>query len=300
MAYWPFCGNNDILGLSVDERDTALRQCPQRRAVDPALAEEKETFAVALYGAAYQILRQADRPHPCTETAAQALAAGPLDAGGESPKAKTTFLVVQGAMSFEESERTAIQDLAEQMQGFMASSGLDPGAYDLQSFTEERRSDLKVLCMAAVRKEAPGAAAAVLAEGRAEAAPAGMPPDEKIEAIKIKVSTSGNTVSSVTLDGEKAADRCSAIALEYLDQRACIESIAALATLQCIYTQIAPPGGEILLQATPDSNRLKQASIGAHKAVSSFDVKPEISAIWKPYSLHRCCGTLTLRRRCAT
>lgn len=254
---------------------------------------------MALYGAAYQILRQADRPHPCTETAAQALAAGPLDAGGESPKAKTAFLVVQGAKSFEESERTAIQDLAEQMQGFMASSGLDPGTC-LQSFTEERRSDLEVLCMAAVRREVPRAAAAVLAEERAEATPAGMPPDEKIEAIKINVSTSGNTVSSVTLDGEEGADRCSAIALEYLDQRACIESIAALATLQCIYTQIAPPGGEILLQATPDSNRLKQASIGAHKAVSSFDVKPEISTIWKPCSLHRCCGTLTLRRRCAT
>jgi hypothetical protein len=34
----------------------------------------------------------------------------------------------------------------------MSNNGLDPSDYDLQPFTQELRSDLKVLCLAAVRK----------------------------------------------------------------------------------------------------------------------------------------------------
>jgi len=364
-------------------------------------------------------------PSVVRDWATKALA-GQIKDASLSPVAKTAFLMTQGAMSYAESEKAAAADLPEQMREFMVSSGLDPAAYDLRSFTEELRADLKILCMAAVRKEAPQAAPAVITQEPAAAAPTGQPSEERIEAwaaeirdvekqekrwkrmgwglgllgaavlaiilfllgtvcvgevafviaglvvvivikivagrrseracdelsarilrdceaeslskqavvealweqkiegeicksvlagvepetyavldirgrvfeffgsvhakiraIRIKVSTSGNTVSLVALDGEVAVDRFSAIALDYLDQKAYVESIAALATLQSIYTQIAPPGGEILLQAAPDSDRLKQASLTTYQIFSSFDYKPEMRSIYEMLSKRR-------------
>jgi HEAT repeat protein len=115
-----------------------------------------------------------------------------------------------------------------------------------------------------------------------------------ISPVKINVSTSGSTVSSVTLEGEKAVNRFSAIAVEYLDYAAYIESIAALATLQGIYTQIAPPGGEIMIAGTPDSHPLKQVTLSAHKMISSFDFKTEMEAIYSMLTKKRTQSLLML------
>ena len=369
--------------------------------------------------------------------------AGQLPGASLSREAKTRYMGALGARSFEESAQQAARDLPGKMREFMVSSDLDPEAYQMHTYTDELRPNLKILVMAAVRKEAaraaptppatepPAAVPAASGEAPAKTAPPALPPsetieawadqikradkqkgawrgfgcgasilgviavilvmgivpeegyevprgigtllgvvavvvgivlyvfasllskgvtkrlatrinkaceaeslskpaivealwdqettgaigkavlaevepetaalltirgrtfaffgsdEEKISAIKINVSTSGNTVSSVTLDGEKAVDRWSAIALEYLDHKGYIEAIAALATLQSIYSQIAPPGGEILLQAKPDSDRLKQTSISAHKVISGFDLSPDMKAVYE---------TLTKRR----
>jgi HEAT repeat protein len=378
------------------------------------------------------------RPSVIRDWAARSLA-GQLPGASLSADAKTGYIDALGAQSFEESERQAARDLPGQMREFMESNGLDPDAYQMRTYTDELRPNLKILVMAAVRREAPRAAPAprpvappvpesasakvsadalpssetldgwteeikqvdkvrstwrglgcggaivgvilvvalaiifndrepqpgwigpvvvvglvaalaglvlfFVAGGRAKGAgkrlgeqiatacdteglsrPAvvealwdrgttgeigkgiltGIEPEtaallairgraleffrgdeSKISPIKINVSTSNNQVSSVTLDGEQAVDRWSAIALDYLDHGAYIESIAALATLQAIYAQIAPPGGEILLQAQPDTERLKQVSISAHKVFSGFDLSTAMKTIYE---------TLTKRR----
>ena len=104
---------------------------------------------------------------------------------------------------------------------------------------------------------------------------------QKIEAVKINVQTTNNTVSSVKLSGEEAIDRFTKITLDYLDQNAYIESIGSLAVLQSVYNQIAPPGGNFILQAAPDNNRLKQVSINTHQIFSNFNLTSEMKAIFE-------------------
>jgi hypothetical protein len=120
-------------------------------------------------------------PRVVRDWATKALA-GQIKDASLSPEAKTAFLMTQGAASFEESAKTAAADLPEQMRQFMVSSGLDPAAYDLQSFTEELRADLKILCMAAVRKQAARPVSAVPPGEPARSTPAKAPPEERVEA----------------------------------------------------------------------------------------------------------------------
>jgi tetratricopeptide (TPR) repeat protein len=69
-----------------------------------------------------------------------------------SSEAKVGFLMTLGTSGFEESEKSAWKDLPGHMRTFMGKHGLDSSAYELQSFSEDLRSDLKILCMIAIRK----------------------------------------------------------------------------------------------------------------------------------------------------
>jgi hypothetical protein len=68
-------------------------------------------------------------------------------------------------------------------------------------------------------------------------------PAEEIPPLLIHVSGSSGVITSVTVKGEEHADRFRGVALDYLKHKACVEAIAALAMVQSIYTDIAPPGG---------------------------------------------------------
>ena len=69
-----------------------------------------------------------------------------------SPTAKTAYFIAQGSLDFKASEEQASKDLAEQLQLFLVSSGIEPNQYDMKFFSEDLRSDIKVLWAAAVRK----------------------------------------------------------------------------------------------------------------------------------------------------
>ncbi len=81
-----------------------------------------------------------------TEVLAEKFADGSL-----FPDAKVGFLVASGSSSFKASEKSAWKDLPEQMRTFMTNNGLEPSAYEFQSFSEDLRRDIKVLCMVAIR-----------------------------------------------------------------------------------------------------------------------------------------------------
>jgi len=70
-----------------------------------------------------------------------------------SSNAKVGFVMAQGRLSFEESLEQVKKDLPEQMRLFMTNNGLEPSAYDMPSFSEDLRNDLKILCMAAIRSK---------------------------------------------------------------------------------------------------------------------------------------------------
>jgi len=69
-----------------------------------------------------------------------------------SSNAKTGYAITQGALSFDESEKQATNDLPEQMNQFMSQNGFDPAEYEIQNFSEKLREDIKVLWAAAIRK----------------------------------------------------------------------------------------------------------------------------------------------------
>lgn len=90
-------------------------------------------------------------PSNVKNTAMQSLSAA-MRKASLSKDARTAYLIAQGAMSFEESEKQASHDLPEQMRQFMKKNGLEPDAYDIQFFSEVLRDDIKVLWAIAVRK----------------------------------------------------------------------------------------------------------------------------------------------------
>lgn len=69
-----------------------------------------------------------------------------------SSNAKTAYVIPQGALSFNESEKQATIDLPEQMNQFMSQNGFEPAEYEIQNFSEKLREDIKVLWSAAIRK----------------------------------------------------------------------------------------------------------------------------------------------------
>jgi hypothetical protein len=69
-----------------------------------------------------------------------------------SEDAKVGFVMAQGALAFEESEKKAKKDLPEQMRSFMTTNGLNADAYTMKVFSEDLKQDLKILCMAAVKE----------------------------------------------------------------------------------------------------------------------------------------------------
>lgn len=75
-----------------------------------------------------------------------------MEGASLSSKAKTAYVIAQGALSFDDSEKQATNDLPEQMNQFMSQNGFDPAEYEVQNFSEELRADIKVLWAAAIRK----------------------------------------------------------------------------------------------------------------------------------------------------
>ncbi len=102
---------------------------------------------------------------------------------------------------------------------------------------------------------------------------------QKISPMQISVSASSGSVTSVTVQGEQDVDRFSAIAVDYLAHKGHVEGIAALAMVQMLYTEIAPPAGELLISASQGNPALREVAVSAHKVMSSFDFKPEMKAV---------------------
>lgn len=69
-----------------------------------------------------------------------------------SPHVKTAYYIAQGAKSMDLSQQQAEKDLPEQMDLFMKRHGLKKEKYKLLFFTDELRSDIKVLWSVAVRE----------------------------------------------------------------------------------------------------------------------------------------------------
>lgn len=68
-----------------------------------------------------------------------------------SSNAKTAYLIAQGTISFEESEKQASKDLPEQMNKFLKQNDFDPDVYEIHYFSEDLRDDIKVLWAIAVQ-----------------------------------------------------------------------------------------------------------------------------------------------------
>jgi HEAT repeat protein len=102
---------------------------------------------------------------------------------------------------------------------------------------------------------------------------------QEIPPMQITVSASSGSVTSVTVQGEQDVDRFSTIAVDYLVHKAYVEGIAALAMVQMLYTQIAPPGGEFLIGTSQSNPALKDVALNAQKIMSSFDCTPEMKAV---------------------
>jgi len=101
----------------------------------------------------------------------------------------------------------------------------------------------------------------------------------KIEPMQINVSASSGTVSSVTIQGEEDIDDFASIAVDYLAHKGYVEGIASLAMVQMIYTEIAPPAGEVFIHAWQSNQALKDVAIQAHKIMSDFDFTPEMKFV---------------------
>jgi HEAT repeat protein/membrane protein implicated in regulation of membrane protease activity len=102
---------------------------------------------------------------------------------------------------------------------------------------------------------------------------------QKITPMQLSVNASSGSVTSVTVQGEKDVNCFSAIAVDYLAHKAYVEGIAALAMVQMLYTEMAPPGGEFFVSASQSNPALKEVAMSAQKVMSSFDFKPEMKAV---------------------
>ncbi|HLO29679.1 MAG TPA: HEAT repeat domain-containing protein [Anaerolineales bacterium] len=101
----------------------------------------------------------------------------------------------------------------------------------------------------------------------------------KINPVEFTVSSSNGSVTAVTLQGEQDVDRFSEIAVECLAHKGYVEGMAALAMVQMLYTEIAPPGGEFFVNTRSGSQGMKDVGLNALKIVRSFDFKPEMKSI---------------------
>jgi len=104
-------------------------------------------------------------------------------------------------------------------------------------------------------------------------------PSQKISPMQISVSVSSGSVTGVTVQGEQDVDRFSAIAVDCLAHGGYVEGIAALAMVQMLYTEIAPPGGELFIGASQSNPALRDVAMNAQKIMSGFDFKPEMEAV---------------------
>lgn len=102
---------------------------------------------------------------------------------------------------------------------------------------------------------------------------------QKISPMQISVSASSGRVTKVTVQGEQNVDRFSAIAVDYLMHKGYVEGIAALAMVQMLYIEIAPPAGESFIKASQSNPALKDVALNAHKIMSGFDFNPEMKAV---------------------
>ncbi len=93
-----------------------------------------------------------DPPSNVKQTATKALGEAVRNAS-LSPNAKVGFAVSHGRLAFAECEKQASEDLPNQLRDFMRNSGLSPDDYDLRSFSEELRSDIKILWALATKKQ---------------------------------------------------------------------------------------------------------------------------------------------------
>ncbi len=91
-------------------------------------------------------------PSNVKQTAGEALRDA-VQNGSLSPTAKVGFAVACGAMAFAESEKAAAEDLPKQLRGFMKENGLSLDDYDLRTFSEELRADLKILWAYAAKRQ---------------------------------------------------------------------------------------------------------------------------------------------------
>ncbi|MCK6540910.1 MAG: HEAT repeat domain-containing protein [Anaerolineales bacterium] len=101
----------------------------------------------------------------------------------------------------------------------------------------------------------------------------------KIQPMQISVNATSGSVTSVTVQGEQDVDRFSGMAVEYLAHKGYVEGISALAMVQMLYTEIAPPAGELFISTSQFNPALREVSINAHKIMSSFDFKPEMKTV---------------------
>lgn len=102
---------------------------------------------------------------------------------------------------------------------------------------------------------------------------------QKIQPMQISVNASSGGIASVTVQGEQDIDRFSAMAVDYLSHKGYVEGISALAMVQMIYTEIAPPAGELFIATSQGNPALREVAVSAHKIMSSFDFQPEMKAV---------------------
>ena len=103
--------------------------------------------------------------------------------------------------------------------------------------------------------------------------------NRNIEPMKLSINASSGNINSVTVQGEKDIEKFGSIAIEYMANKGYVEGIAALAMVQMIYTEIAPPAGEIYINAWQDNDTLKKVGLQAHKILSDFDITPEMKSV---------------------
>lgn len=103
--------------------------------------------------------------------------------------------------------------------------------------------------------------------------------EHKIEPLKISVNASSGSVTSVTIQGEADVDRFASVAVDYLAHKGYAEGMAALAMVQMLYGEIAPPGSELFVKFAQTNQALRDVAISAQKIFSGFDLKPEIKSV---------------------
>jgi HEAT repeat protein len=103
--------------------------------------------------------------------------------------------------------------------------------------------------------------------------------NRKIDPMQISVSGSSGSISAITVKGETDIDNFAGIAVDYLAHKGYVEGIAALAMVQMIYTEVAPPAGELFIHAWQGNQALKDIALHAHKIMGSFDLLPEMGLV---------------------